>query len=278
MKVLGKIFMGIVFAIMYAPLAVMIVFSLNDATSITTFKGFSFREYEELFGDFGLSQVITNTLTISVVAAVAATVLGVIAAYGIFRIRSKKLKNVMNTVNNIPLTNPDIITGVSLRMLFTFCGALFFKNTAILGFWTLLIAHVTFDVPYVILNVLPRLYGSDPSLYEAAMDLGCTRTKAFWKIIFPGIVPGIVSGFIMAFTLSIDDFIISYFTNGHYDILATKLYTAVKRSFKPEYYALYTLIFLGILVLMTTVNMIQFHSEKKKEGDRTAPGQKGVSR
>ncbi len=277
MKTLGKVFMGIVYAVLYAPLIVMVVFSFNAARSTTHFSGFSLRWYSELLGDFDMRDVLANTLFISVCAAVVATVLGVIAAYGIFRIRSKRLRNAVNTVTNIPLTNPDIITGVSLMMLFTFFGSLLFHRSEILGFWTLLIAHVTFDTPYVILNVLPRLYGSDPTLYEAAMDLGCTRTKAFWKIIFPGIVPGIVSGFIMAFTLSLDDFIISYYTNGHYNILATKLYTAVKKPVSPEYYALYSLIFLTIMILMTVVNVIQFRAERKKDGGRPT-GQKGFAK
>lgn len=276
MKTLGKIFMGIVYAVLYAPLLVMVVFSFNSARSTTIFSGFSLRWYNVLFEDFDMGDVLMNTLNISIWAAVVATVLGVIAAYGIYRIRSKKLKSAFNTVTNVPLTNPDIITGVSLMMLFTFFGALVLRRTEILGFWTLLIAHVTFDTPYVILNVLPRLNGSDPSLYEAAMDLGCTRTRAFWKIIFPGIVPGIVSGFIMAFTLSLDDFIISYYTNGHYNILATKLYTAVKKPVSPEYYALYTLIFLTIMILMTAVNVMQIRSERKRAGGRPAPGQKGI--
>lgn len=263
MKVLGKIFIGFVYAVLYAPLVVMFVFSFNSSKSTTTFSGFSLRWYDNLFKDYSLRPILLNTLLISVCAAVIATILGVIAAYGLFKMKSKSFKNVMNTVTNIPLTNPDIITGVSLMLLFTFCGMWLANSSTVLGFWTLLIAHVTFDLPYVILNVLPRLYGLDKSLYEAALDLGCTRGKAFWKIVMPGIVPGIISGFIMAFTLSLDDFIISYYTNGHFNILATSLYTAVKKPISPEYYALYTLIFLAILILMTAVNVIQIRSEKK---------------
>ncbi len=264
MKIFGRVFMGIVYAVLYAPLAVMILFSFNSARSTTSFSGFSLRWYQNLFSDYSLLSVLGNTLVISVTAACAATVLGVIAAYGIFRMKSKKLKGAVNTVTNIPLTNPDIITGVSLMLLFTFVGRLFGNQSAVLGFWTLLIAHVTFNLPYVILNVLPKLYQSDRSQYEAALDLGCTPARAFWKIIFPGIVPGIVSGFIMAFTLSLDDFIISYYTNGHFNILATSLYTAVKKPIAPTYYALYTMIFLTILLLMLTVNLLQIRSEKKR--------------
>ena len=264
MKKLGKVFIGIVYLILYAPLLVMAIFSFNSAKSTTTFGGFSFRWYLNLFSDRSMRGILLNTLLISVCAAALATVLGVIAAYGIYKMRSKRLKSAVNTVTNVPLINPDIITGVSLMLLFTFFGTWFLHNSAILGFSTLLIAHITFNLPYVILNVLPRLYGSDVSLYEAAMDLGCTKTKAFWRIVFPGIIPGIVSGFIMAFTLSLDDFIISYYTNGHFNILATSLYTAVKKPLSPEYYALYSLIMLTIMLLLTAVNVIEIRSDRKK--------------
>lgn len=262
MKALRGIFLGIVYLVLYAPMAVMVFFSFNAARSTTTFSGFSLRWYENLFQDYSLLSVLGNTLIISIAAASIATVLGVVAAYGIFRMKAGKLKSAVNTVTNIPLTNPDIITGVSLMLLFTFAGRLLGIET-VLGGGTLLIAHITFDLPYVILNVLPRLVQSDRSQYEAALDLGCTPTRAFWKILFPGIVPGILSGFIMAFTLSLDDFIISYYTNGHYNILATSLYTAVKKPIAPTYYALYTLIFLAILLLMLAVNIIQIRSEKR---------------
>lgn len=262
MKALRGAFLSLIYLVLYAPMVVMVIFSFNAARSTTKFSGFSLRWYENLFNDNSLLSVLGNTLVISILAACLATVLGVIAAYGIFRMKAGKLKSAVNTVTNIPLTNPDIITGVSLMLLFTFAGRLLGAD-AILGSGTLLIAHITFDLPYVILNVLPRLVQSDRSQYEAALDLGCTPSRAFWKIIFPGIVPGIISGFIMAFTLSLDDFIISYYTNGHYNILATSLYTAVKKPIAPTYYALYTLIFLTILILMLAVNLLQIRAEKK---------------
>ena len=262
MKGLRGVFRSVVYLVLYAPMVVMVVFSFNAARSTTTFSGFSLRWYENLFSDSGLLSVLGNTLVISIAAACLATVLGVVAAYGIFRMKAGKLKSAVNTVTNIPLTNPDIITGVSLMLLFTFAGRLLGIDT-VLGSGTLLIAHITFDLPYVILNVLPRLVQSDRSQYEAALDLGCTPARAFWKIIFPGIVPGIISGFIMAFTLSLDDFIISYYTNGHYNILATSLYTAVKKPIAPTWYALYTLIFLTILILMLAVNLLQIRAENR---------------
>ncbi|MBP5231236.1 MAG: extracellular solute-binding protein, partial [Clostridia bacterium] len=264
MKTLGRIFNALIYAILYAPLAIMILFSFNASSSTTQFTGFSLRWYENLLSDFSIRSALQNTLLISITAALSATVLGVIAAYGIYRMKSKSLKNTVKTVTNIPLTNPDIITGVSLMLLFTFVGGWLSMKSSVLGFWTLLIAHITFNLPYVILNVLPKLYQSDRSQYEAALDLGCTPSKAFWKVVFPGIVPGILSGFIMAFTLSLDDFIISYYTNGHFNILATQLYTAVKKPLRPTYYALYTLIFLAILLMMVFVNVTQIQSEKKK--------------
>ena len=267
MKALRGGFLALLYAVLYAPLVVMVLFSFNSARSTTVFGGFSFRWYENLFSDYALLAVLKNTLLISVLASLVATVLGVIAAYGIFRMKAGKLKNAVNTVTNIPLTNPDIITGVSLMLLFTFVGRLI-GRTEILGIWTLLLAHVTFDLPYVILNVLPRLVQSDHSQYEAALDLGCTPSKAFWKILFPNMVPGIFTGMVMAFTLSLDDFIISYYTNGHYDILATKLYTEVRKPISPSYYALYTLIFLVILLLLVAVNLLQLRGENKSTRKR----------
>ncbi len=262
MKALRGGFLALLYAVLYAPLVVMVLFSFNSARSTTSFNGFSFRWYENLFSDYALLSVLQNTLLISVLASLVATALGVVAAYGIFRMKAGKLKNAVNTVTNIPLTNPDIITGVSLMLLFTFVGRLL-GRTEILGIWTLLLAHVTFDLPYVILNVLPRLVQSDRSQYEAALDLGCTPSKAFWKILFPNMVPGIFTGMVMAFTLSLDDFIISYYTNGHFDILATKLYSAVRKPISPSYYALYTIIFLVILLLLVTVNLLQLRAETK---------------
>ncbi len=272
MKTVGRIFNGLVYVILYAPLAVMIFFSFNASSSTTQFTGFSLRWYANLLDDFAIRSALQNTLLISITAALAATVLGVVAAYGIYRMKSKSLKNTVQTVTNIPLTNPDIITGVSLMLLFTFVGGLLSMQSSILGFWTLLIAHITFNLPYVILNVLPKLYQSDLNQYAAALDLGCTPSKAFWKVVFPGIVPGILSGFIMAFTLSLDDFIISYYTNGHFNILATQLYTAVKKPLRPTYYALYTLIFLAILLMMLFVNLTQIRSEKQKAAGKSMRG------
>ncbi len=273
MKAIRGGFLVLLYAILYAPLVIMVIFSFNSARSTTVFNGFSLRWYENLFSDYALLSVLRNTLLISVLASFVATVLGVVAAYGIFRMKSGKLKNAVNTVTNIPLTNPDIITGVSLMLLFTFVGQRI-GRTEILGMWTLLIAHVTFDLPYVILNVLPRLVQSDRSQYEAALDLGCTPSKAFWRILFPNMIPGIFTGMVMAFTLSLDDFIISYYTNGHYDILATKLYTEVRKPISPSYYALYTLIFLVILLLLVAVNLLQMRAENRsvwKRKERRTP-------
>ena len=200
-------------------------------------------------------EVLGNTLMISVTAASIATVLGVVAAYGIYRMKSKALKNAVNTVTNIPLTNPDIITGVSLMLLFTFV-AMWLGRSDILGFWTLLLAHITFNLPYVILNVLPKLYQSDRSQYEAALDLGCTPFKAFRKVTFPGIVPGILSGFIMAFTLSLDDFVISYFCSGSdFQTLPILIYSMTKKEVKPDIYALSTLMIIAILALLILSNL-----------------------
>lgn len=264
MKHVGRIFMALVYIILYAPLAVMVVFSFNSKSSTTVFGGVSGKWYTQLFSDYNMMEILKNTVVLSLSAAVIATLLGFIAAYGIFRAKSKAWKSALNTVTNIPLTNPDIITGVSLMLLFTFGGRLLGLTTSV-GFATLLIAHVTFDLPYVILNVLPKLMQADKSQYEAALDLGCTPSRAFFKVTLPAVVPGIVSGFIMAFALSLDDFVISHYTNGHFQTLAINLYSAVKKPITPKYYALYTLISLAILVLMLTVNLVQIRSERKEK-------------
>ena len=269
MKTLGKIFMGIVYAVLYAPLLVMVVFSFNSARSTTIFGGFSLRWYNVLFEDFDMGDVLMNTLNIAIWAAVVATVLGVIAAYGIYRIRSKKLKSAFNTVTNVPLTNPDIITGVSLMMLFTFFGALVLRRTEILGFWTLLIAHITFNLPYVILSVQPKLTQMDPNLTKAAMDLGCTPVQAFFKVVLHEIFPGIVSGALMAFTMSLDDFVISYFVYGpNFVTLPVEIYNYTKKPLHPKIYALFTLLFLAILLVMLLMNILQARDTARHRNPR----------
>lgn len=265
MKLIGRIFSFIIFLFLYAPLFVMMFFSFNESKSTSVFSGFSLKWYEEMFQNRDTMQALTNTLFLALLSAVIATILGTLAAVGIYRMRSRWVRNVTMNVTNIPMMNPDIVTGVSLMLLFVFIGRMIGASDS-LNFFTLLIAHVTFNLPYVILNVLPKLRQTDPHLMEAAEDLGCHPFKAFMEAVVPSIRPGIVSGFLMAFTLSIDDFVISYYTNGSsFQTLPLKIYAMTKKKVKPDMYALCTLIFVTILVLLIVINIAQAKSEKNSK-------------
>ena len=201
----------------------------------------------------------------SVISTLFATVLGTVASVGIYKTRGK-LRSAIMTLTNIPMTNPEIVTGVSLALLFAFVGILLRIN-AVLGFWTLLIAHITFNLPYIILNVMPKLAQMDPDLTEAALDLGCTPIQAFFKVVLHEIMPGIISGALMAFTMSLDDFVISYFVTGSgFVTLPVEIYSYTKKPIHPKVYALFTLMFLVMLVLMVTMNLLQArdHSRRRK--------------
>ena len=262
MKVIGKIFNFLIFLFLYAPLFVMMFFSFNESKSTSVFTGFSLKWYSEMFSNRDTMEALTNTLILALLSAVIATILGTLAAVGIYRMRSRWVRNVTMNVTNIPMMNPDIVTGVSLMLLFVFIGRLIGASES-LNFFTLLIAHVTFNLPYVILNVLPKLRQTDPHLMEAAEDLGCHPVRAFFEAVIPSVRPGIFSGFLMAFTLSIDDFVISYYTNGSsFQTLPLKIYSMTKKKVKPDMYALCTLIFITILVLLIIINIAQAKSEK----------------
>lgn len=268
-SVWATIIMALVYFFLYAPLIIMVVFSFNKGSGTTVFEGFSFKWYGELFSGRGSSgeylEALRNSLLLAVLSAVISTLLGTLAALGIYRLRSKRLSETFMSINNIPMMNPDIVTGVSMMMLFVFVGTLIGTAGDKVNFWTLLIAHITFNVPYVLLNVLPKLRATDRSLMEAAMDLGCTPVKAFFKAVMPQIVPGVVSGLLMAFTLSFDDFVISYYVSGNdFITLPIKIYTAVKKPVKPNLYALYSIIFIAILLLLILYNVIQNKSLKAK--------------
>lgn len=263
MKALGKIFMALVFLFLYAPLLVMVFFSFNEGRSTSVFTGFSLKWYREMFASSDTITAVQNTLILAVLSAVIATVLGTLAAVAIFRMRRGFFKSSLMTVTNIPMMNPDIVTGVSLMLLFVFIGRAI-GASASLSFGTLLIAHVTFNLPYVILNVLPKLRQTDSHLSEAALDLGATELQAFFKVVLPAIFPGVLSGLLMSFTLSIDDFVISYYTTGaDFTTLPLKIYSMTKKTVKPDMYALSTLIFVTVLLLMIVTNILQFRAEKK---------------
>ena len=256
MKLLAKIYSGLIFAFLFAPILVLLVFSFNEAKSLSVFSEFSLKWYKELFNDRNTLEAVRNTLILAASATVISTVMGTCAAVGINKLRSKWYRTAMNTVTDIPMINPDIITGISLMLMFVFVGRMMGAATS-LSFWTLLIAHVTFCTPYVILQVLPKLQQMDKALPEAAMDLGCTPIRAFLKVELPEILPGIITGAIMAFTLSLDDFVISYFTSGNgFETLPIRIYGMTKKTVTPKMYALATIIFFVTLALLLISNFI----------------------
>ena len=255
MKPASKVFTALIMIFLFAPIVILLVFSFNEAKSLSVFSGFSLYWYRELFRDSETLNAVKNTLVLAVCAAAISTVMGTAAAVGINKLKNRYLHAVMDTVTNIPMINPEIITGISLMLMFVFVGRLFGAATS-LSFWTLLIAHVTFCLPYVILQVLPKLQQMDKSLPEAAMDLGCTPLRAFLKVEIPEILPGVITGMIMAFTLSLDDFVISYFTTGNgFQTLPIRIYNMTKKTVTPKMYALATIIFFVILALLLLSNL-----------------------
>lgn len=263
MKRLSKFYTALIMIFLFAPIAILLVFSFNEAKSLSVFSGFSLNWYRELFRDSETLGAVRNTIVLALCAAVISTVMGTAAAVGINKLRNRAMRAAMDTVTNIPMINPDIITGISLMLMFVFVGRLFGAATS-LSFWTMLIAHVTFCLPYVILQVLPKLRQMDRSLPEAAMDLGCTPVQAFMKVEIPEIMPGVVTGFIMAFTLSLDDFVISYFTSGNgFETLPIRIYSMTKKTVTPKMYALATIIFFVILALLILTNLIDDDSKEK---------------
>ena len=282
-RIPSRVFTVLVYLFLYAPIVLLIVFSFNATKSNRVWGGFSLQWYLELFQNDRLLGAVRTTVILSVLAAVIATVLGTAAAIGFYSMR-RRARSVCLSVNNIPLTNADIITGVSMMLLFVFAIGAFngsFLSQALgirwkTGFGTLLIAHITFNAPYVILSVLPKLRQLDPNIYEAAQDLGASGLLAFRKVILPEIMPGVLNGLIIAFTMSIDDFVISYFTKGAgVTTLAVEIYTAVKRPVTPEINALSTLMFLVVFALLFTVNVRQARQENAllRQKAKLNPGQ-----
>jgi spermidine/putrescine transport system permease protein len=264
MKHLNRIFTVLIFIFLYIPMAVLVVASFNVGKDITDFEGFTLMQYVEVFRDRSLLTLLANSLIISVLASAIATVFGTVAAVGISGL-SPKLRRPVMALTNIPMTNPDIVTGVSLSLLFVFVGSQLLRQRNSLTFWTLLIAHITFNLPYVILNVMPKLHQMDKSLTEAAMDLGCTPLQSFFKVTLPEIMPGVISGAIMAFTMSLDDFVISYFVTGlDFITLPVEIYNYTKKQIQPKIYAMFTMLFLLIFVLMVIMNLLQLKNDKKQ--------------
>ncbi len=265
MKRFGKIYTALILMFLYVPIFVLIVFSFNETKSRTVYTGFTLRWYTKLFHNSVIMDSLVNTIIIAVCASILSTVLGTFAAIGIHRMRKVPKTLVMNATN-IPIINPEIVTGVSLMLLFVFFAA---RMKFEFGFMTLLIAHITFDVPYVILNIMPKFRQMDPHLYEAAVDLGCSPMSAFRKVVLPEIMPGVVSGFLMAFTYSLDDFVVSYFTSGSTSqTLPITIYSMTRRKVSPEINALSALIFVVVLVMLMIKNTVDKRSAKAKGGER----------
>lgn len=264
MKKFNRIFTVLIFIFLYIPMIVLAVASFNQGTDIAVFKGFTFNQYYELFRDRTLLVLLRNSLVIAVLASTVATVIGTAASFGIYKMRAR-MRSVVMTLTNIPMTNPDIVTGVALALLFAFTGSMLRINS-ILGFWTLLIAHITFNLPYVILNVMPKLSQMDPDLVEAALDLGCTPIQSFFKVVLHEIMPGIISGALMAFTMSLDDFVISYFVTGSsFVTLPVEIYNYTKKPIQPKIYALFTLMFAVILAVMSIMNLLQARDKTRRQ-------------
>ncbi len=274
MKRTNRIFTVLIFIFLYIPMAVLVVASFNTGKNITVFEGFTLRQYAELFRDEDLLALLGNSLLIAVLSTLICVGLGTVAAVGIHNLKPRMRKAVMS-LTNIPMTNPDIVTGISLSLLFVFVGSKMMGNDNSLNFGTLLIAHVTFGLPYVILNVMPKLHQMDSSLTDAAMDLGCTPMQSFFKVTLPEIMPGIVTGGIMAFTMSLDDFVISYFVIGFdFVTLPVEIYTYTRKAIPPKIYAMFTLLFLLIFGLMVAMNLMQLRSDRQKRSKRAVSDSK----
>ena len=246
-KAFSKVYLLLVFLFLYVPIVIMMALSFNASKSRAVWAGFSTKWYTELWRSASIMDAVKNTFTIALISSAAATVLGVLACIGIMAM-SRRGKTVTMAVNNIPLLNADIVTGLSLMLTYVFFGIS-------LGYGTIVFAHITFNVPYVILSVMPRLKNSSRSTYEAAMDLGASPVRAFFAVVMPEIMPGIVSGFLLSFSMSIDDFIITYFTKGAgVNTISTMIYTQVRRGIVPSMYALSTILFVLVMILLLITN------------------------
>ncbi len=256
--IISKIYIGLILAFLYAPIAVLIFYSFNEGKT-TVWKGFSLKWYAELFRDDNIMNALANTLIIAVLASIFATILGTAAAIGISNFKGKK-RIIIQNISNIPIISPDIVMGVSLMLLFTFLGVMFNFE---MGFVTVLIAHVCFCVPFVVLSVMPRITRMDQSIYDAALDLGCNQWQAFYKVVIHELMPGIFSGLLMSFTYSLDDFIITYFTRGaKFQNLSIEIYSMTHRRISPKINALSALLFLAVLIIMIIINLRDRREEK----------------
>lgn len=265
-KYASRIYLCIIFAILYIPILTLILFSFNGSESTASFTGFSLEWYRKLFSDEAAFVALRNTLILAICSAALSTVIGTAAAEGIYRMKRKWFKTLVTSVTDVPMMNPDIVTGVSFMLFFAAVVGIFkISDYDDIGFFAMLIAHTTFCLPYVILNVLPRINELGNSLTEAALDLGCTPVQAFFKVKLPNIMPGVISGAVMAFTLSLDDFVISYFVSpSNFQTLPLLIYSMTKKTVKPDMYALSTLIIVTVFTLLIISNVKDFRKTDKK--------------
>ena len=257
-----RFYLLIIFVFLYTPIVTLMIFSFNDSKSTAKWNGFTLRWYSELFQNTRIMDALKYTLIIAVLASIIATIIGTLAAIGIHRMKGVPKKTLLN-INNLPVLNPDIVTGISLMSLFIFIFPILNKIgiNAQFGFGTMLLAHITFNIPYVILSVLPKLKQLPANTTEAALDLGATPFYALRKIIIPQIKPGIMAGLLMAFTMSIDDFVISFFTTGPgVTNLSIEIYSMARKGINPSINALSTLMFITVLILLLIVNRKEFTS------------------
>lgn len=247
-KVIESIYMFVMFMFLYLPVVVLMVFSFNESKSRGNFSGFTLKWYVELFKDRALMSAFNYTVIIAVLSSLIAVVIGTAAALGIQAFKNKTLRSAINAVTNIPMVNPDIVTGVALMILFV---AIKLPR----GFVTMLLAHITFNIPYVVLSVLPKLTQLDKNIYEAALDLGAKPWYAFKSVVFPEIMPGIINGLLLSFTMSIDDFVISFFTTGNgVSNLSIYVYSMARRGLNPKINALSTIMFVVVVSLLLFIN------------------------
>ena len=265
-KYASRIYLCIIFAILYIPILTLILFSFNGSESTASFTGFSLEWYKKLFSDEAAFVALRNTLILAVCSSALSSVIGTAAAEGIYRMKRKWFKTLVTSVTDVPMMNPDIVTGVSFMLFFAAVVGVFkISDYDDIGFFAMLIAHTTFCLPYVILNVLPRINELGNSLTEAALDLGCTPVQAFFKVKLPNIMPGVISGAVMAFTLSLDDFVISYFVSpSNFQTLPLLIYSMTKKTVKPDMYALSTLIIVTVFTLLIISNIKDFRKTYKK--------------
>ena len=269
MKPIAKVYTALLFLFLFAPILIMLVFSFNSGNSLSVLDGFSLYWYKELFHDEDTLGALRNTLILALCAALLSTIMGTAAAVGMNKLRSKYMKAAMNTVTNLPMVNPEIITGISLMLLFVayqrFAEGVSWLPDTIMGMPTLLIAHIAFNVPYVIFNVTPKLKQLDIKLYEAALDLGCDPRQAFFKVILPEISPAILSAFLICLTYSIDDFMISYFNCGTVETLPIAIYSMTRKKVSPEIYALSTIMFVVILTIILISNAMESREYRRDQ-------------